>query len=209
MPGSGGWPPRRGSARPHRHLVAVQVDHEVRAGPPTSTSSSCTTRARSPRSSSTSRPASPSRVRGRARFSTGAPGRAARPRQHRRGPCPVGQRGRLDGDDYATCVNPSPPRLSRGGSASASSQTARRLNVHTPTRVDPVAPRVRLGQAPACPRFLAQAPQRLRAQGWCPKMLSAERLQRILGRLRGWRGGPVRCEALARNGDQPLMNSLR
>jgi len=34
-------------------------------------------------------------------------------------------------------------------------------------------------------------------------MLSAERLERILGCPCGWRGGPVRCEAPTRNGDQP------
>jgi hypothetical protein len=61
----------------------------------------------------------------------------------------------------------------------------------------------RLGQAAACPRFLAQGPQRLRAQGWGLKMLSAERLERILGCPCGWRGGPVRCEAPTRNGAQP------
>ena len=53
----------------------------------------------------------------------------------------------------------------------------------------------RAGAGPACPRFLAQGPQRLRAQGWGLKMLSAERLERILGCPCGWRGGPVRCEA--------------
>ncbi len=61
----------------------------------------------------------------------------------------------------------------------------------------------RLGQAAACPRFLAQSPQRLRAQGWGLKMLSAERLERILGGPCGWTGGPVRCEAPTRNGAQP------
>jgi hypothetical protein len=61
----------------------------------------------------------------------------------------------------------------------------------------------RLGQAPACPRFLAQGPQRLRAQGRGLEMLSAERLERILGCPCGWRGGPVRCEAPTRNGAQP------
>ena len=61
----------------------------------------------------------------------------------------------------------------------------------------------RLGQAAACPRFLAQGSQRLRAQGWGLKMLSAERLERILGCPCGWRGGPVRCEAPTRNGAQP------
>ena len=34
-------------------------------------------------------------------------------------------------------------------------------------------------------------------------MLSAERLERILGCPCGWRGGPVRCEAPTRNGAQP------
>ena len=56
---------------------------------------------------------------------------------------------------------------------------------------------------PACPCFLAQGSQRLRAQGWGLKMLSAERLERILGCPCGWRGGPVTCEAPTRHGGQP------
>src|SRR5262249_50349241 len=42
------------------------------------------------------------------------------------------------------------------------------------------------------------------AQGWGLKMLSAERLERILGCPCGWRGGPVRCEAPTRTGGQPV-----
>ena len=63
----------------------------------------------------------------------------------------------------------------------------------------------RAGAGPACPCFLAQGPQRLRAQGWGLKMLSAERLERILGCPCGWRGGPVRCEAPTRHGAQPVL----
>jgi hypothetical protein len=37
--------------------------------------------------------------------------------------------------------------------------------------------------------------QRLRAQGWVPKMLSAERLERIFGCPCGWRGRPGQCAA--------------
>ena len=39
------------------------------------------------------------------------------------------------------------------------------------------------------------APIRLRAQGWVPKMLSAERLERIFGCPCGWRGRPGQCAA--------------
>jgi len=42
-------------------------------------------------------------------------------------------------------------------------------------------------------------------------MLSAERLERILGCPCGWRGGPVPCEAPIRRGGQPggLANAAK
>jgi len=40
-----------------------------------------------------------------------------------------------------------------------------------------------------------QGRQRLRAQGWVPKMLSAKRLEKIFECLCGWRGPPGQCAA--------------
>jgi hypothetical protein len=53
-----------------------------------------------------------------------------------------------------------------------------------------------------------QGRQRLHAQGWVPKMLSAERLERIFGCPCGWRGRSVQCAAFRPCACDPFTRRL-